>query len=76
MSLLRAVEHMCEDGSDESKPILLSVLGKVFDVTKGKRFYAKGGSYAFFAGRDASRAYTTGTNHSSPHHTNPTRMWM
>ncbi|ELR13738.1 cytochrome b-like heme/steroid binding domain containing protein [Acanthamoeba castellanii str. Neff] len=33
---------------------------KVFDVTEGKRFYAKGGSYSFFAGRDASRSFATG----------------
>ncbi len=29
-------------------------------MTEGKRFYAKGGSYSFFAGRDASRSFATG----------------
>lgn len=34
--------------------------GEVFDVTKGRGWYAPGGSYSFFAGRDAARAYATG----------------
>lgn len=34
--------------------------GDVFDVTKGKGWYTPGGSYHFFAGRDAARAYATG----------------
>ena len=41
-------------------PIYIGILGKVFDVTAGKRHYGPGGSYEFFAGRDASRAYVTG----------------
>eukprot|EP00889_Picochlorum_renovo_P002725 jgi/Picre1/29755/NNA_005137.t1 len=41
-------------------PLYLAILGSVFDVTQGKRHYGPGGSYHFFAGRDASRAYTTG----------------
>jgi hypothetical protein len=40
--------------------VLLAVLGNVFDVTAGRRHYGPGGAYAFFAGRDASRAYATG----------------
>lgn len=43
----------------------LSILGEVYDVTKGKRIYGPKGLYHFFAGRDASRAYVTGcfSNH-------------
>ena len=37
----------------------LSVLGSVYDVSSGE-FYTSGGGYAFFAGRDATRAFTTG----------------
>jgi len=40
--------------------LLLAVLGSVFDVTKGARHYAHGGSYHFFTGRDGSRAFATG----------------
>ncbi|KAF9355319.1 hypothetical protein BGX26_006715 [Mortierella sp. AD094] len=48
------------DGTDPSKPIYLAVKGEVFDVTAGRPYYARGGGYGFFSGRDASRAYTTG----------------
>jgi hypothetical protein len=37
-----------------------SASGDVFDVTKSKGWYTPGGSYHFFAGRDAARAYATG----------------
>ena len=39
--------------------ICLAVNGKIFDVTKGKRFYGPGGPYSGFAGRDASRGLAT-----------------
>ena len=29
-------------------------------MTKGERFYAKDGGYAFFSGRDGTRAFITG----------------
>lgn len=41
-------------------PIYIGILGQVYDVTAGKQHYGAGGSYSFFAGRDASRAYVTG----------------
>jgi hypothetical protein len=40
--------------------LLLSVLGEVFDVSAGRRFYAPPSHYAFFAGRDGSRVFVTG----------------
>merc|ERR1712170_72174 len=39
--------------------ICVAVNGKIFDVTKGKRFYGPGGPYSGFAGRDASRGLAT-----------------
>jgi len=48
------------DGSDPDLPIYLAVNGEIFDVSEGAPYYGKGGSYQFFAGKDAARAYTTG----------------
>uniref|UniRef100_A0A0D6R216 Cytochrome b5 heme-binding domain-containing protein n=1 Tax=Araucaria cunninghamii TaxID=56994 RepID=A0A0D6R216_ARACU len=48
------------NGTNEDLPILLSILGSVFDVTKGRSHYGVGGSYNHFAGRDASRAFVSG----------------
>ncbi|KVH95832.1 cytochrome b5-like heme/steroid binding domain-containing protein [Cynara cardunculus var. scolymus] len=48
------------NGTDNGLPILLGILGSVFDVTKGKSHYGQGGGYNHFAGRDASRAFISG----------------
>ncbi|MCL7049436.1 hypothetical protein MKW94_000003 [Papaver nudicaule] len=45
---------------DDGSPILLGILGSVFDVTKGRSHYGPGGGYHHFAGRDASRAFVSG----------------
>eukprot|EP00903_Cladosiphon_okamuranus_P012434 g11649.t1 len=42
-----------------SRP-MLSILGEVFDVSKGEKHYGKGGAYEGFAGRDASRSFVSG----------------
>lgn len=40
--------------------VYVGILGKVFDVTEGTKFYGKDAEYSFFAGCDASRSYATG----------------
>jgi len=49
-------------GKGPSGRIYLAVLGEVFDVTPGDRFYSAQtqSEYKVFAGRDASRAFVTG----------------
>nr|CAG4636368.1 EOG090X0A5G [Eubosmina coregoni]SVE69947.1 EOG090X0A5G [Eubosmina coregoni] len=48
-------------GEEEGGKIYIAILGKVFDVTRGKDYYGPGGGYAFFSGIDGSRAFVTGT---------------
>ncbi|KAG8214093.1 cytochrome b5 [Butyriboletus roseoflavus] len=43
------------DGSDDTKPIYVSIKGDVFDVTRKRDVYGVGGSYNIFAGKDGSR---------------------
>ena len=40
--------------------VYLSILGNIFDVTNGRKYYGHDGSYSFFAGRDSSRAFVSG----------------
>lgn len=44
----------------DGETIWLSIMGEVFDVSKGREFYAEGG-YSIFAGRDGSVPFVTGT---------------
>lgn len=45
----------------EQKPeIYISIVGRVYDVTKGKRFYGVGEHYSIFSARDATRSFMTG----------------
>ncbi|RDY06066.1 Membrane-associated progesterone-binding protein 4 [Mucuna pruriens] len=58
--LFNAEELALFNGTDGGLPILLGILGSVFDVTKGKSHYGSGGGYNHFSGRDASRAFVSG----------------
>ena len=40
--------------------IWLSIMGEVYDVSKGTEYYAEGNGYSIFAGRDASISFVTG----------------
>jgi len=50
------------DGEAEggSKPLWLSLRGRVYDVSAGSKFYGPGKPYHSFTARDASRAFCTG----------------
>ena len=48
------------DGQDSQKPLLLAVLGEVYDVGPGAQFYGPAGGYHALAGRDGSRSLHTG----------------
>lgn len=47
-------------GEPEDMPVYLSINGTVYDVSANRRMYGPGGSYHWFAGVDASRAFVTG----------------
>lgn len=47
------------DGLD-GRPILLSVFGRVYDVSAGAKFYGPGQTYGCFAGHDVTFALSTG----------------
>ena len=57
---LTDAELSAYDGTDPSKPVYLALNGTIYDVTAGRHFYGPDGSYSFFAGRDATRAFITG----------------
>ncbi|KAI9368757.1 cytochrome b5-like heme/steroid binding domain-containing protein [Aspergillus egyptiacus] len=57
---LTPAELSLYDGTDPSLPIYVAVNGTVFDVSANPGMYGPGGSYHFFAGRDATRAFVTG----------------
>jgi len=42
------------------KQLFISVIGEVFDVSRGAAYYSTGGHYSIFSGRDGSRAFATG----------------
>lgn len=46
-------------GAGNSK-VYISILGDVFDVTRGRKHYGEGGGYHFFSGKDGTRAFVTG----------------
>jgi predicted heme/steroid binding protein len=56
-NVLSAEELAAHTGPES---VYLAILGHVFDVSKGARFYTGESGYAHFAGKDATRAFVTG----------------
>ncbi|CAB3228586.1 unnamed protein product [Arctia plantaginis] len=53
-------QELAQFNGIEKSNLYLAVLGVVFDVTKGKKYYEKGSGYHYFVGKDGSRALVTG----------------
>uniref|UniRef100_A0A8B9GJ14 Neuferricin n=1 Tax=Amazona collaria TaxID=241587 RepID=A0A8B9GJ14_9PSIT len=58
--LLSGAELARYRGAPGEPGLYLAVLGRVFDVERGRRHYGPGGAYSGLAGRDATRAFATG----------------
>ena len=52
--------ELAEHDGVRSPTIYLAILGDVFDVTTGAKYYGPDGGYHAFAGKDGSRAFITG----------------
>ncbi|XP_065365111.1 neuferricin homolog [Calliphora vicina] len=53
-------EELATFNGENEMPIYLSLLGRVYDVSKGAKHYGPGCSYSYFAARDASVSFITG----------------
>ncbi|XP_025919467.1 neuferricin isoform X1 [Apteryx rowi] len=58
--LLRAAELARYRGAEGEPGLYLALLGRVFDVQRGRRHYGPGGAYSGLSGKDATRAFVTG----------------
>jgi predicted heme/steroid binding protein len=59
--IVSEVELAGKVGKDGDPKLWLSILGEVYDVSSGAKFYGEGGPYGIFAGRDGSVPFITGT---------------
>jgi len=57
---LTDLELAAYDGSNPNLPIYVGLNGSIYDVSASPTTYGPGGSYSFFSGRDAARAFLTG----------------
>ena len=58
--LLTGDELAKHDGSDPNIPVYIAILGRIYDVEKGRRHYEVGSGYNVFAGRDSTPSFVTG----------------
>jgi len=55
------MEELWEYGNGEDdSPLLISIFGRIYDVSEGEKFYGPDGSYPIFAGNDITYALSTG----------------
>ena len=55
------LDELWEYGNgDDDTPLLISIFGRIYDVSAGERFYGPGSSYSMFPGRDVTYALSTG----------------
>ena len=59
-TLLTEEELLKHDGSVPHTPIYISILGRIYNVEKGRRHYEVGSGYNVFAGRDSTPSFVTG----------------
>eukprot|EP00736_Rhodelphis_marinus_P003902 Rmarinus@m.20413 len=52
-----STEELSRCNGVDGTPLRVGLQGLVYDVSKGKNFYGKGGAYHVFAGRHATRAF-------------------
>ncbi|KAL9596092.1 MAG: hypothetical protein Q9219_006040 [cf. Caloplaca sp. 3 TL-2023] len=57
---LTPTELSLYNGTDPALPIYLALNNSIYDVSASPHIYGPGGAYAFFSGRDATRAFVTG----------------
>ncbi|XP_031625519.1 neuferricin homolog [Contarinia nasturtii] len=63
---LLTVEELSQFDGIHNRDLYLSILGSVYDVSKGKKHYGPDGSYNYFVGKDASVAFITGDFEKEP----------
>jgi predicted heme/steroid binding protein len=54
-------EELAKKVGKAGDELWLSILGEVYDVSKGTSYYVEGAGYSIFAGRDGSVPFITGT---------------
>lgn len=55
------LEELWEFGNGhDDAPLLISIFGRIYDVSEGEKFYGPTGSYPMFPGRDVTFALATG----------------
>lgn len=53
-------EDLAKFNGEDGAPIYLAIMGRVYDVSRGKAFYGVGRSYHHYVAKDATRSFATG----------------